>query len=227
MNKLLALCTLCLPAAGCVSFAPPPPLATLGGPATTARGVSELGIAVGGGAAEFIGSDGGFGALGRYRYGVTDKFDLGIDAVYADYEHGHALTAKLAGRYQLAHNWRLELGVGSADASEGTSLHTDLGITWGTRDASRSWNQYATLRFAAAKDHENDDFDKEERLADAYFGVLSYGLQKDLGHDRRFVVEAGLGGMYLDAPADRPEDDDDHALYYLTVALLFDVGGSR
>src|SRR5262245_37160398 len=122
MNKTTTILTICAASltAGCVNFAAPSPLVTLGGPATVHRGESEFGAAVGGALVTAgIGNGSGNGALLRYKYGVTDGFDLGLDGVYGRHGDNDAVSIKAAARFQLAPNWRLEAGVGAADATLG------------------------------------------------------------------------------------------------------------
>ena len=59
-------------------------------------------------------------------------------------------------RYQLEPDWRLEFGLGAADSSDGKSLNSDLGITWGTRREDSNWNYYATLRGGWARGYAGD-----------------------------------------------------------------------
>jgi hypothetical protein len=74
---------------GCVTFARPAPMMTFGGSQTTAKGTSDAGLALGVGAALYRdGHSGGQGWLGRYRYGLGKKWDIGIDAMgisHSDY----------------------------------------------------------------------------------------------------------------------------------------------
>jgi hypothetical protein len=129
MVRVIVFC-LWFVSAGCVTFAPPSPLVTFGGPKTTEKGTSEAAIAMGTGFALFENAhSGGLGWFGRYKYGFGDKFDLGIDALGVVHSDKGTLTAKLAGRYQVRDNLRLEAGLGVADDSDGKSLNSDLGLT--------------------------------------------------------------------------------------------------
>ena len=149
MSKIVILC-LAIISAGCVSFAPPSPLVTYGGPKTTEKGTSEVAIAMGTGFALFENAhSGGQGWFGRYKYGIDDKFDIGVDAVGIVRSDKGTLTAKLAGRYQVEEDLRLEGGIGVADDSDGKGLNSDLGLTWGTINAScclQYWEQHPSTR---------------------------------------------------------------------------------
>jgi len=118
---------------GCVTIAPPGPMVTYGGPSTTQEGTSETAIAIGTGAALFDGAHtGAQGWFGRYKYGVHEKFDVGIDILGAKRNDGLSLSLKGAGRYQLTPKTRLELGIGVADDSSGKSWNGDIAFTSGT-----------------------------------------------------------------------------------------------
>jgi len=222
---LLPSATACLLLAGCVTFAPPSPLVTLGGPATTPRGASEVGLAVGGGATRFEGAhSGGNGLFVRYKHGVSENLDLGVDTLYAHYSDKSAFTFKGAMRYQLQPDWRLEFGLGAADSSDGKSLNSDLGITWGTRREDSNWNYYATLRGGWARGYAGDaafsdsnhNEDREVPPPDSAFGLVSLGAQARVGSNQRFVLEVGAGDVH-------PEHQDDGLLLYFSAGMLFDV----
>lgn len=150
---LIIFCVvLALSFTGCVSFAPPSPMVTYGGPQTTPEGSSEVAIAVGAGVALFEGAhSGGHGWFARYKYGLTKKLDLGIDAIGIVHSDKGTLTMKVASRYQLSDHIRLEGGIGAADDSDGKSINGDLAITVGTINKENSWNYYSSLRMGFAK----------------------------------------------------------------------------
>src|SRR5215831_16413129 len=119
------------------------------------------------------------------------------------------------------------MGLGAADSSNGKSLNTDLGITWGTRHPDRNWNYYGTLRGGAAKGYagnaifgsSNDD-DPEVAPADAFFGMLSLGAQVQANPRERFVFESGIG--FVDV-----HQDSSGLLFYLSAGLLLNLPDSR
>lgn len=151
MAKSSILFFLLLFIGGCTSFAPPSPLVTFGGPAVVDTSQSEVGLAVGTGSVLFPGAhSGGQGWFGRYKRGIAQNFDLGVDAVGIARSDKGTLTAKLVGRYQTSKNVRLECGLGLADDSDGKSVNGDIAVTCGTvREGP--WNYYASLRLGAAK----------------------------------------------------------------------------
>jgi hypothetical protein len=226
----LVLASACTLLGGCVTFAPPSPLATLGGPATTPRDTSELAMAVGAGAALFdSGHAGGSGFLARYKRGVSEDLDLGVEALYGHYYDKGVLSMEGALRYQMDPHWRLELGVGAADSSDGKSLNGDLGVTVGTRRADRTWNYYGSVRGGWARGYAGDavfgshaggtNADPEEAPPNAAFGLVSLGAQAQLNKSQRFVFEGGAGVV-------RPRGFEHGILLYLGVGLLFDVPDS-
>ena len=206
-------------ASGCATFAPPSPLATFGGPATTPAGTTDLGLALGAGAVLNEWSEGGGGAFLRVNHGFTDNLDLGIDAVYAAYDDDEAVSAKLTLRCLVEPKLRLEMGVGAADSSGGQSTNYDIALTTGSLDGSRDWNWYATGRIGGASGMDGqtlfthaDDTEPTE----VWLVMTSFGLERRLDGGKRFIVEGGVG--YADT------DNDDSGLIYLTAGMLFNVG---
>ncbi len=133
-------------------MAAPPPIATLGGPAIAAPGTSELGLGMGAGMSLFDRAHaGGTGWTGRYRHGLSDALDLGVDVIGVQHADKGTLGGKLALRWAVAPRLRLELGAGAADDSEGKSVNYDLGIVTGTRNPGAPWNYYGALRIAGAQ----------------------------------------------------------------------------
>jgi hypothetical protein len=215
----------CLFLSGCVTFAPPSPLVTFGGPTTTPRDTSEIGVAVGAGAAAFDGAQSsGNGLFVRYRHGVGEQLDLGVDALYAHYSDKGAFTVKGALRRQLDPHWRLELGLGAADSSDGKSLNTDLGITCGTRRADSNWNYYVTLRGGWSRGYAGDATSRESDGGDdpqvpppdSAFALVALGAQTHIGPEQRFILEVGVGDVH-------PNGHDDGLLVYFSAGVLFDV----
>ncbi|MGI9552999.1 MAG: hypothetical protein ACR2MT_17470 [Aurantibacter sp.] len=128
-SRAITLISMVIMSVSCVTIAPPSPLVTYGGPKTTPKKVSEAAVAVGTAVALFDGAHAGaWGWFGRYKYGISEKVDLGIDFSGASRNDGGYIGAKLASRYQLTDRSRLEFGIGAADDSDGKSLNTDLPI---------------------------------------------------------------------------------------------------
>lgn len=140
MLKVILPILVLLTIASCAPFAPPSPLVTFGGPKTVAESHSEVGLAVGTGWALFPNAhSGGQGWFGRYKRGITDNFDFGVDAIGVVRSDKGTFTAKAVGRYFVRNNLRIEGGLGLADDSDGKSLNTDIALTCGTT-APRIWN---------------------------------------------------------------------------------------
>lgn len=141
------------PSPNCGPIAPPPPLATLGGPLTAGAGQTELAIVVGA-YGEFYPSPscGHVGAsdwLVRWRRGWGDSLDLGFDGELDTENNTTGGTVKFAARYQVTHGFRVEGGVGAADSGfAGRSLNADLAGVIGTTREDRTWNYYSSLRLA-------------------------------------------------------------------------------
>lgn len=125
------------PPPNCETIAAPPPLATLGGPATAAPGNTELGIAVGAAGNIYpspCGHEGFSDWLVRWRRGMNSRMDLGFDFEVDNHSGGGVGgTAKGAIRYQVKKGFRLEGGFGASDTGfAGGSLNADLAATIGT-----------------------------------------------------------------------------------------------
>lgn len=204
---------------GCVSFAPPSPLVTFGGPAVVDTSHSEVGLAVGTGVAMFPGAhSGGQGWFGRYKRGIAPNFDLGVDAVGIVRSDKGTLTGKLVGRYQAAKNIRLEVGLGLADDSDGKSVNGDAAITFGTVRET-TWNYYGSLRLGAAKGYPGDILfggSGDQSPVNALFPIVNLGTQAKVAANERFIFEGGFGYIF-------PEQHGTGTLIYLSCGLLFDI----
>ncbi|MGH1364637.1 MAG: hypothetical protein ACRBF0_13835 [Calditrichia bacterium] len=210
---------------GCVHFAPPTPLFTYGGPKTTKHKTSEAAIAVGTGVALFEGAhSGAHGWFGRYKYGLGEKTDLGIDFMGIIRQDEGAMALKLAHRYQLANHIRLETGFGAADDSDGKSLGADLGLTAGTL-RNKPWNFYSTLRVAVAKGYPGDIVfsdgmgSDEDSVAppDTWFTLLNLGAEGQIDDRQRFIFEVGYGYLF-------PYNSKRTPAFYFSSGLIFSIG---
>lgn len=208
---------------GCVVFAPPSPFVTYGGPETTPEAQSEVGLALGTGATLFEdGHSGGMGYLLRYKYGVSKNYDIGVDAIGITRSDKGTFTAKLANRYRLNENWRLEGAIGIADDSEGKSLNGDVAITWGTLPGilpeQKAWNLYSSLRLGAAKGYPGNIFGSGEEVpSDALFTMLNLGTQASVTENHKFIFEGGYGYIF-------PEDGKSGPAIYVSGGMLFYIG---
>ena len=211
---------------GCVVFAPPPPMITGGGPRTISKNHSETAIAVGTGVTLFDGAHAGGDAwLGRWRYGLSDRFDLGADIMGAQHGERGTFTLKIAGRYRTTSSSRLEAAFGAADDSNGKSLHAELGLTLGKIQENRFWNRYISFRVAGAKGYPGDVIfaDQtplpEDQIAppDALFSLVNVGTTGRISRNQHFFIEGGFGYIFPDQEAPGP-------IIYWGVGLLFDIG---
>ncbi|MBX2818279.1 MAG: hypothetical protein KTR29_01320 [Rhodothermaceae bacterium] len=211
---------------GCVVFAPPPPMITGGGPRTIPKNHSETAIAVGTGVTLFSGAHAGGDAwLGRWRYGLSDQFDLGADIMGARHASRGTVTLKIAGRYQASSTTRLEAAFGAADDSNGKSLHAELGFTLGRIKEDRFWNRYISFRVAGAKGYPGDVIfsdqtpDPEDKIAppDAFISLINIGSTGRISKNQHFFIEGGYGYIF-------PRAQDSGPVIYWGVGLLFDIG---
>ncbi len=211
---------------GCVTFAPPSPLYTYGGPQTTPEGTSEAVVAVGSGVTLFEeGHAGGTGWLGRYKYGVSDQLDLGFDFSGVQRNDGGYFGAKLASRYQLTENTRLELALGVADDSDGKSLNGDLAYTIGTIK-DRNWNYYSSLRLAYAHGYPGNALvlpgqrnDESDSIAppNTFFTLINIGAQGEVNENQKVIFEGGYGYVF-------PNGEDVGPALYVSVGVLLQIG---
>lgn len=210
---------------GCVTFAPPPPLVTFGGPEITPKNTSEVALGVGTGVALFDKAHtGAQGWFGRYKYGLSDKFDFGIDIVGANRNDGLFLSTKLASRYQLNKKSRLELGIGVADDSDGKSLNGDIAYTMGTVK-DKSWNYYSSLRLGYAKGVPPNFvvLPGQSQLGDSipppntFFALLNIGAQGEISKNQKFIFEGGYGYIF-------PKGERRGPAFFVSVGLLFNIG---
>ncbi len=215
----------------CQLVASPPPLATFGGPATVARGYTELGLAVGGYGELVLSScdhGGGTDWLARWRRGLSDRIDLGFDVLGDNQSDGSfGATAKVAVRYQVNPGFRLEGGLGAADEGDGRSVNADLAATIGTRKPDQTWNYYTSLRVAGSHGCLNP-------LCACWLGsagsgpppgtILPLGVIGSSAHisdNASFIMEAGVGGIFS------REHPATGVYVHLSFGVLFDVGKHR
>ncbi|MEP5612638.1 MAG: hypothetical protein ABJP45_10330 [Cyclobacteriaceae bacterium] len=209
----------------CVTFAPPSPFMTYGGPKTTPKGKSEAAIALGTSVALFDGAhSGGEGWFTRYKYGITEKTDFGIDFSGASRNDGGYFAGKVATRHQLGGASRLELGIGAADDSSGKSLNTDLAVTIGTTK-DKTWNYYTSLRFAYAKGFAPNSITLPGQTKgndsipppNTSFIMLNLGAQGEISDKQKFIFEGGYGYIL-------PKDEKNGPAFYISAGLLFTFG---
>jgi hypothetical protein len=185
---------------GCVSFAPPPPIATFDGPATAGRGKWELGLGAGTGVALFPGAHGpGHAWFGRARYGVTDDVDLGIDVLGVDRGDKQSFTGKFAARWNPAPYLRLEVGAGVADDSDGKSANGDIAMIVGTPHREGTWRFYGGPRLATAYGFPGDLVGSGMTAPPPdVIGVITVGASARIDDHLRFVIETGAGALWVE-----------------------------
>ena len=224
--KLIFILSGVLFLSSCVTIAPPPPLMTFGGPQTTIKGSSDAAIGVGSGAALFKDAHTpGQGWFGRYKYGLSEKWDIGIDALGFSYSDKYTFTAKLAARYQLHQKFRLEAGIGVADDSNGKSINGDFGLTFGSVSSVKVWNYYTTLRIAYAKGLPGNilslgSSSSSDAPSDAAFAILNLGTQAKISDNMKFIFEGGYGFIF---PIGHPNGQT----FYVSCGLLFNLNKTK
>lgn len=198
-------------------MAAPPPLMTVGGPATAPAGGAEVGLGAGSGGSLFPGAHAtGHGWFGRYRYGVSERADLGVDLLGVTQSDNAALTGKLALRYRLRPHWRIEGGVGVADASNGKSANADLGLTVGSLRPERWWDYYGSMRVSAAHGYPGNLVGNGDKVPpdDAVF-IGSAGASIRIQSNIHFVMEGGYGAIEI-----RGVSNVGQAIYLGTFLLM-------
>lgn len=210
----------------CVTIAPPSPLVTFGGPEITAKQSSEAAIGVGTAAALFDGSHtGATGYFGRFKYGISEKIDLGIDFAGASRNNGQYLGLKIATRYQLTDYSRLEFAIGGADDSSGKSLNTDLAYTIGTIK-DRPWNFYTSARVSYIHGFASDVISLPgQNIGDGnsiappntVIAILNLGAQGRINENQRIIFEGGYGYIF-------PENLRKGPTFYISTGLVFNFG---
>lgn len=209
----------------CVTIAPPGPLVTYGGPETTAIETSEMAIAVGTGVALFEGAHAGAqGWFARYKYGIGDKLDIGMDWAGANRNDGLFLSTKLAARYQVASHHRLELGIGVADDSDGKSIHGDVAYTIGTIK-DRTWNYYSSVRLGYAHGFPGNAIFADQTILNedtivppnTIIALVNVGAQATINKTQSFIFEGGYGRIFPFGTTSGPA-------LYVSAGVLFNVG---
>ena len=222
--KCFPIIVLALTAGGCVTLAPPAPLVTFGGPETVVRGHSEVALAVGSGGILYPQAHAtGHAWFGRWRYGVTDRLDCGVDVLGVQHSDNGTLTAKAALRYGLLPHLRVEVGAGAADDSLGKSLNGEVGVTTGTRRPDATWNYYTSFRIGAARGFRGDACCNSGATGDvappnSLIAVGGVGAAGRVTNGVRFVIEGGHGFTWVEGRHDVGR------LLYVGMGLLMDIG---
>lgn len=207
----------------CTTFAALPPMATLGGPTDVPKaGESQVAGAVGyGGVGLGNDDDDGYGLLARYRYGLSDRTNIGLDAL--GYRHGDegGVTAKIELGHLFNDRFRLDFGTGVADDEHGKSVNADVAAVFGLNAPEPAgWNWYAALRLAGALGYD-DDFNRDTqpgdppRPRDSLLPMGSIGVSYLLARGMKLVIEGGYGRLFRESV-----DGSDDA-FYVTSGILF------
>ena len=212
----------------CQLIASLPPMATFGGPATAAPGHTELGLAFGG-YGEILPDPcihgGAEDWLVRFRRGLSNRFDLGFDAVIDNQTDGSlGITAKAATRLQVTHGLRLEGGVGASDQGDGGAVNGDLAAVIGTnRHPENIWNYYMSLRLGASRGlcRGSPCAGTQNHLPGALVPLGVIGTTARISDNARFVMEAGLGGIFS------REYSTTAPYLHLSFGIQFNVGRDR
>jgi hypothetical protein len=218
--RYLFIATFAASMAGCRIMAPPAPMMTMGSPATAPAGGAEMAIGLGTGASLFPGGHGtGHGWFGRYRYGLGQRLDLGMDLVGAGYGDDRTLTGKLALRYRVSPHWRIEAGLGAADDSNGKSANADVGVTVGSIRPDWWWDYYGAVRVGGAYGLHGDILGSGDEAppSDALF-IGTAGATIRIQPNIRFVIEGGYGAILIQGV-----NDVGQALY-IGAGLLMTAG---
>ena len=164
---------------------------------------------------------GGLDWLVRWRRGVSERLDLGVDFnTNSRTDSSLGGTGKFALRYQVTRSFRLEGGLGVADGGDGGNVNADFAGVIGTHQDDRTWNYYASLRLGAARGCLNCGRNTDHAPgALVPLGVI--GTTARISDNAKFVMEAGLGGIFArqySAPA---------GYIHLSFGVLFNVPSSR
>jgi hypothetical protein len=164
---------------------------------------------------------GGSGWLGRWRYGLGDGFDLGVDVMGVQHADEGTMDFKLAARYLLNDHLRLEAGLGGADDSLGKSLNMEVGLTLGTNRPERSWDYYSSVRVAGAQGFPGNIIGGGPDTAappDDLLIVVGLGAEGRISATGRFVGEFGIGPAFVQG------NSEVGVVFYFGAGLVFDVG---
>jgi hypothetical protein len=207
---------------GCKDIAPLPPIRTFVGPSTLPVGANELAFAGGAWGNLFpapCAHETGVDWFGRWKLGLTNRLDWGVDFEGTEHTNFQAFSLKIATRYQLFKNFRLENGIGIGDDTEGKSLNVELGATMGIlpeRKGAR-WFPYATVRMVAEHGRSGRSFVGSNVPDGALVPMGIFGASIPVGQNLRWVLEGG-GGAILSQ-----EHSATGSLIYFTAGLDFVV----
>lgn len=210
---------------GCQDIATLPPVLTFGGPGTVSPGGNELGLGAGAFGNLFpapCAHDTGIDWFGRWRHGLTDRFDLGVDFLGLEHSSDQALSVKLAARYEILKNLRLETGFGFGDDTKGKSLTAEVGATVGIPGLAKNWGGYASLRLAGAHGLAGNLFGIGTTVPPgALVPMASFGVSPHISRNAKWILEGG-GGAILSR-----EHINVGMFVYVGVGMDFELGKKK
>lgn len=184
-----------------------------GGPETAPEHGSLVGLGVGSGAELFPqGHSGGHGWIGRWRYGISEQVDAGIDVLGVQRMDRMAFMGKGAVRIRIADYARVDVGLGAVDDSFGKSIGGDLGIVIGTVDTASPWNYYCGLQTAGAVSVTNQD-----ELPSTFYLLGIAGTAARPVPWMSLIFEGGMGPIVVDGHGDIGLG------LYLGAGMLFNI----
>jgi hypothetical protein len=210
---------------GCKDIATIPPVLAFGGQGTVPARGNELGFAAGAYGNLFpspCAHETGVDWFGRWRSGLSNRFDLGVDFQGGEHSSYQVLAVELAARYQLLEKLRLEGGIGVGDDTEGKSLNAEVGATMPVRQFGKSWDSYASVRLAGAHGYAGSAFGIGTNVPPgAIVPMGSFGATAHVAENMRWIFEAGGGGILS------REHLNAGMFVYVSVGLNFMVGAKK
>ena len=183
---------------GCKDIATLPPIFTFGGPATVPSGSTELAFGAGAWGNLFpkpCQHDTGMSWFGRWRRGLGDRFDIGIDFQGEEHNSNQNLCFNGAMRYRVLKDLRLEGGWGIGDDTEGKSMNGEVGATAGVPVGNDVWGPYISVRLAAAHGYAGRSFAGSNIPAGALVPMAIFGTTARINDNMKWVFEGGAGGI--------------------------------
>ncbi|MCB9187548.1 MAG: hypothetical protein H6601_12490 [Flavobacteriales bacterium] len=206
-------------AQSCV-VAPPSPMVSFGGSRPVGKYVPELTAASGAGLSLSDKPRGSEMAwYSRFRFGITDKMDIGAEAMGFRFQNNLNLSGKISARYSFKPWLRADIGAGMGDNAYGRSVNGDVGITFGTAK-DRVWNPYGTLRYGFAYGLKGTGLKPAlegvelGRLLNSHTFMLNVGAEAKLIPYIYFLAELGFGQVF-------PVGQRNAAIIYLSGGFSF------
>jgi hypothetical protein len=183
---------------GCKNIAALPPVLTFGGPATVPSGATELAVGAGAWGSLFqrpCQHDTGVLWFGRWRRGLTNRLDVGLDFQGEEHASNQNLCFNAELRYRVLGDLRLEAGYGIGDDTEGKSTNGQFGLTTGVPVGNDVWGPYISVRLAAAHGYPGRSFAGSNIPAGALVPMAIFGTTARINENMKWVFEGGAGGI--------------------------------